>query len=46
MRKWYQQIPYKPTDSAGGMTILEKIENVMWKDKSVEQDVLGSSIKG
>ena len=47
MRKWYRQIANKPTGSAGGMTILEqKIEDVMHKEKSVEPDVLGSSIKG
>ena len=47
MRKWYRQIANKPTGSARGMTVLEqKIEDVMRKDKSVEPDVLGSSMRG
>ena len=47
MRKWYCQIANKPTGSAGGMTVLEqKIEDVMRKDKSVEPDVLGNSMRG
>ena len=47
MRKWYRQIANKPTGSAGSMIILEqKIEDVMRKDKHVEPDVLGSSIRG
>ena len=47
MPEWYRQIANKPTGSAGGMTALEqKIEDVMYKDKSVDPDVVGGSIKG
>ena len=47
MKAWYRQIKNKPTGSAGGLTTLElKIEDVMRRDKSVEPEMTGSSIKG
>ena len=48
MNSWYRQIKNKPTGSAGGsLTSLEfKIEDVMKRDKSVEPEMTGSSIKG